>query len=214
MKGKNICTCLAFLLPVIVGLSACYPGGPTSADERDLVVTVFDQNANFGAVRTYAMPDQIIVREGSEEISEEAGEFVINEVARNMAQVGYVRELNPEQNGADVVVLVGANRSTNFVAYGNWGYGSWGFWPGWGYWPGYGPGWGIGYPWVSVGSYETGSVFITMVDPNQPNPSEQEIPAIWGAAINGLLGSTAGNQAFITQTVEQAFRQSPYLGRQ
>ena len=112
------------------------------------------------------------------------------------------------------MVLVSASRQQNWVAWTNWGWGSWGFWPGWGYWPGYGPGWGIGYPWVSVSNYETGSVFITMVNPNQANSGEQEIPAIWGAAINGLLGSTAGNQAFITQTVEQAFRQSPYLGPQ
>jgi hypothetical protein len=214
MKGQHISILMGVLSLVVVGLTACYPGGPTSADERDLVVTVFDQNANFGAIRTYAMPDELFVFEGSEDISEEAGEFVINEVARNMARVGYVRETNPEQNGADVVVLVAANRSTNYVAWGNWGWGGWGFWPGWGYWPGYGPGWGIGYPWVTVGSYETGSVFISIVDPNNPNEGEQQIPAIWGASVSGLLGSTAGNQSFITQTIEQAFRQSPYLGRQ
>ena len=214
MKGKHINILLGFLLLVVAGLSACYPGGPTSADERDLVVTVFDQNAGFGSYRVYAMPDELIVREGSEEISEEAGEFVLNEVAKNMAQIGYRRELNPEQNGADVVVLVSAARQQNWVAWTSWGWGGWGFWPGWGYWPGYGPGWGIGYPWVSVGSYETGSVFITMVDPNNPITGVEEIPAVWSAAMNGLLGSTAANQAFVAQVVDQAFRQSPYLAPQ
>ena len=70
MKVKQINILVGFLLLVAGGLSACYPGGPTSVEERDSVVTVFDQSANFAAIRTYAMPDQIAVPADSEEISD------------------------------------------------------------------------------------------------------------------------------------------------
>jgi hypothetical protein len=67
---------------------------------------------------------------------------------------------------------------------------------------------------VSIGSYEVGTVFIELFDSDTPVPLDQQFPAIWGAAMNGLLGSASGNQAFITQVIEQAFRQSPYLRAQ
>jgi hypothetical protein len=207
MKAKKINISVGLLFFVAAGLSACYPGGPTSADDRDSVVTVFDQSADFGGIRTYAMPNEILVPEDSEEISDEAEAFILGEVAKNMEQAGYTRELNPEQNPADAVVLVTANRSRNYygwVSYPWWGWG-------WGWW---GPGWGWGYPWVSIGSYEVGTVFIELFDPDKPVTSDERFPAVWGAAMNGLLGSAAGNQAFITQVVEQAFRQSPYLRAQ
>jgi hypothetical protein len=207
MKAKRINILVGFLLFVVLGLSACYPGGPTTADDRDSVVTVFDADANFGAIRTYAMPNEVLVPEDSEDISDEAEAFILGEVARNMANAGYTRELNPEQNAADVLVLVTANRTRNYYGWVNYPWWGWG----WGPW---GPGWGVGYPWVSIGSYEVGSVFIEMFDPDKPVPSEQQLPAIWGAAMNGLLGSAAGNQAFIAQVVDQAFTQSPYLRAQ
>jgi hypothetical protein len=215
MKGKQINILMGFLLLVVAGQGACYPGGPTTADERDIVVTVFDQNKNFGAIRTYAMPDFVLRREGSLEIPRSADELILSAVARNMSQVGYVREDNVEQNGADIVVLVTVNRSENFVAWTNYPWwGGWGGWGGWGWWGGWGPGWGVGYPTVSVGSYEVGSVFIEMFDANNRDVQNQTVPVVWGAGLNGLLGGSGANAQFINDTIDQAFRQSPYLGAQ
>jgi hypothetical protein len=59
-----------------------------------------------------------------------------------------------------------------------------------------------------------GTVFIELFDPDKPVTSDERFPAVWGAAMNGLLGSASGNQAFITQVIDQAFRQSPYLRAQ
>jgi len=82
--------------------------------------------------------------------------------------------------------------------------------PGWGY----GPGWGGGYPYVPVvTSYTTGTLIIDMIDPNNPNTSEEIIPIIWSAFLNGLVtGSEASIQTRVTNGINQAFDQSPYLG--
>jgi len=40
----------------------------------------------------------------------------------------------------------------------------------------------------------------------------EEIPGVWGAIINGLLSSSnATTAARVTDLIEQAFTQSPYL---
>jgi hypothetical protein len=177
-----------------------------------LVTTFFDQNADFGAIRTFAMPDEVIEREGSQPIDQAAKDLILREVIRNMAALGYQRELQPETNGADVVVLVTANQTTTretWVSYPWWG--GWGFWPGWGGWCCFGPGWGWSYPWVATVQYTTGSVFIDMVDPNKADQGTSVIPVVWGAGIDGLVSGSPDNSRIVS-TIGQAFRQSPYLG--
>ena len=203
----------AMALVATAGLMwSCYPGGPTSAGETDVVLTYFDDGASFGTFQTYAMPDEVFIREGSDDGTVVANEdLILNQVVQNMARAGYTRVLNPEQNKTDVVVIVSAIQSTNFNYWVSWGW--WGGWGGWGGWPGYGPGWGIGYPWVGVTSYTNGSVFVEMFDPNNPDTTEQLLPAVWAGALNGLLsGSSASEtEARIVRGIDQAFSQSPYL---
>ena len=206
---------LGLILAAATSLVSCSPGGPTSASDRDLVTTFFDPSAPFGSIRSYAMPDEVISREDSEAISQEAEDTILREVARNMAALGYRRELNPEENGADVVVLVGVNQQTTVNWWVSWDWwGGWGGWPGWGGWgPRFGFGWGFSYPWVTVTAYTTGAVFIDMVDPNLADVSNEEIPAVWGAGLSGLVTRDEEfNQGRTVQAIEQAFRQSPYLG--
>ncbi len=143
-------------------------------------------------------------------------------VAERMAQLGYVRVTIPDPPGAlppdstpDVVVLVttiGANNQY-YVWYPAYGY--WGYWPGWGYWGGY-PGYGWGYPgYWATGSYQTGTVFMDMIDPNKPvgDVEPPELPVVWTGALNGVLGSSAGAATRLTDGINRAFDQSPYLGR-
>jgi len=110
--------------------------------------------------------------------------------------------------------MVGVDNSY-YVWYPGWGY--WGWWPGWGYWPGYGPGWGWGYPgYVGRVTYETGTVFVDMIDPNDPAPAVEppEIPVVWTGALRGILSGGAATAATrIVDGLNQAFDQSPYLGR-
>lgn len=91
----------------------------------------------------------------------------------------------------------------------------------WGWYPPYNPGWGWGgypcyYP-SSYYSYQTGTLFMDMVDIKESDPCDSEtdrdcqIDVAWNATLNGLL-SSSGTERAVAAT-EQAFRQSEYLRR-
>jgi len=126
-----------------------------------------------------------------------------------------INDLDPDSVPDIVVVLTTIGVENQYYYYSpGWGY--WG-WPGWGYWPGYGPGYGWGYPgyWGS-GSYQSGTLFMDMIWPASPEPPTEPptIPVVWTGALNGVLsGSSAGAATRLTDGINRAFTQSPYLGR-
>jgi hypothetical protein len=92
------------------------------------------------------------------------------------------------------------------------------------YWypyPGYGWGWGYpGYGWGYPGyyppvpyysSYTTGTLRMEMFNPNDIRVVKGDTinPVYWTAGINGILSSNTTTR--ITSTIDQAFKQSPYL---
>jgi hypothetical protein len=200
---------------------ACYPGdGPTNVQDLDVVLTVYDQDTNFGGFQTFAMPDTVL--HVSADIGDDIlplprtyDDLILGVVANNMTAAGYTRELDAEANGADLVMLVGAIgvEKTQYWVYQDW-WSYWGWWPGWGYpgYPGYGPGYGWYYPPTYVGgtSFEQGSLVMTLVDPNAGDG--EAIPVIWSGVVRGLL-NYGGEANRLTNTINQAFTQSPYLGR-
>jgi hypothetical protein len=206
LKLFGIVAALA-LLGVVWG---CYPGGTRDVSESDVVFTFYDTGADFGSIMTYAMPDVVFEREGSEETTDQFDDLILSEVAKHLESLGYIREANPDINGADALVVVSKARQTTTSA--GWIPGGWWPWPGWGW----GPGWGWWYPYPIVTSFTTGTVFIDMFDPEVVNPNQGvEIPALWTAAINGLVSSNVSTTTTrIISDIEQAFRQSSYLGNQ
>jgi hypothetical protein len=195
-------------LVLLVSMWACHPGGPENIAESDTVITIYDDQFNFGAKQTYAMPDEVFLREGSEDVDTRFFDLILSDVARNMAQIGFTRESNPGQNGADVAVIVSVSRTTTTLVGTGW-------WPGWGGWWGWwGPGWGGWYPYPVVTSFTTGSIFIEMYDPEGRDEANQTVPVRWVAVTNGLVGTTGDVTAQrITRAINQAFAQSPYLGQ-
>lgn len=207
-------------LLISVTLWACYPESPTSIDELDIVVTAFDESFNFAGALTYAMPDSVVEIDigegtaGTYDHSLSAG--ILARVASNMAAAGYVREMDPVANGADVVVIVQASVTLNVDVYTYYPWDPyWGWYPGWGSWGGC-PGCGWGYPWgpaTTVVSYRTGSIIIQMVDPTAMETTDDG-PAwnlSWAAILNGLAeGSNIPSR--LDAAIDQAFTQSAYLG--
>ncbi len=210
-----------------LGLSAaCYPGSIENIQEVDVVVTTRDTTANFSQFLLYAMPDTVVqvddTVDGVPILSHDFDDLIVATVAQNLAARGYVR-VNVPDNPAnlppdsipDFVLLLsmyGASH-TQVSWIPGWGWG----WPGWGWWPPYGPGWGWGYPgwWYST-SYETGTLFMDWIDPNNPaQPSDPPtIPIAWTGVLRGLLGGGAGSTATrLTDGINQAFDQSDYLRR-
>ena len=201
-------------------LPSCYPGGPEDIAELDVVVTHFDENFPFNRNPRYAMPDSVahIVDPddpNSIELSRQYDDDILQRIRENLDARGYVQvpDSSVATQGSDVVIVVSAAGTKNFdVYYYDW-WGYWGWYPGWGYWPGYGGGWGYYYPGYStVVSYETGTLFIDMVDPNNPAMDTEQLPLVWNGTINGVLGaSIVTTQGRIEDSIDQAFTQSPYL---
>lgn len=201
----------------------CYPDYGLNVEDFDVVATFYDKNFNFANVQTYAMPDTIVHYVDSTQqivsISRQYDTQILSQIESKMNSLGYTREMNPQINGADVFILVGATASQNYKVYGGsswWPY--WGWYPGWGYWPieQYGPGYGYWYPWWPGGSsyaysYTTGTLAIAMVEPDSANHTNSTVPVRWIGAINGV---TEGGVTLdrITEKINQCFSQSPYLG--
>lgn len=211
MRNKKL-----VILFIIVALGAilagCFPFGPEEVSEFDIVATLYNENFNFGAVRTFAMPDSIahITSGSGSAISRAFDDIILSQVASNMQALGYERVTDPQTSGADVLVTVSitnedydvysaAGYSTYWGWYGGYGYGS-----GYGYYyPGYG---GAGY------TVRTGTVIIRMLDPNNPS-ADDKLPTEWLALINGLTDNTSLNtRTRLVKTINQCFVQSAYLG--
>lgn len=186
--------------------SSCYPDYNLSATDYDLVMTRYAPGTNFGAYDTYMMPDTVIHIDGdtltgtNKLLSRKYDQAILSTVAAHMQALGYQRVAVDTTNPADVALIVAASGSTT-IYYNYW-------YP---YYPGYG-GWGGWYypPTVSVGSYSTGTLYVNMLDPAQRD-SQRRFPVVWFAAANGLLNATSSPATRITEAIDQAFAQSPYL---
>jgi hypothetical protein len=123
-----------------------------------------------------------------------------------MDALGYTRVTDTTQT-VSVVVLLSAIKS-DWQVSGYYPGGYWGWYP---YYPG--GGWYPYYPGYAY-SYEftTGTVFVTMIDPEKRNSNDPANSPVWGATLNGLAGdSRSGTATRITNGINQAFAQSPYL---
>lgn len=210
------------LLGTALALAACYPGEPTDISDFDTVATLFDADANWGGFQTYAMPDTIIhvlaENQDSLPIARAFDQDILDLVRERIEDYGYVEPLDPEATPPDVVFLVSVTASENYVGWisGCW-YCYWGWWPGWGYYPpGFDPGWGWWYPPSGgVARFETGTLYVDMVDPTSPFELAQDsvIPVYWTAAMNGLLRSASTPEVLdrLNRLINQSFDQSPYL---
>ena len=200
---------------------SCYPGEVTSIAQIDVVVTTHDDTVTFTNFATYTLLDSVVHINYEDNLADSLLDrtndaLILAEVRAGIEAMGYMEEPNPLTTQPDVILLVGAIAVVKdaYFAYGWWPYYGWG-----GGWGGccYGPGWGWGYPSGGVAkvTYDVGTLVITMLDPDRPSNPSTEVdtaPVLWLAAINGILsGSTAGQAVRITNLIDQAYDQSPYL---
>src|SRR5262245_28357013 len=200
----------ALMALVIMMLAGCYPGEVNSVAELDLVTTLYDKDANFGALRTYALVDSIVHfcdnpeldQNCPTELTRRYDAQILSEVKQQLESDGFTEAASPQQ--ANVLVVVAATATDNY------GYAYYGWY--WDYWYGYPPGYGWYYPGYAVPyEFTTGTIFIGMIDPTKADSANKRLGSVWLAAINGLLGEGGSPQTRITTTISQAFRQSPYL---
>jgi hypothetical protein len=209
-KKKKLIGLFSLLIFSSLILYSCHPDYGLTTSDYDTVITLFDNSANFKKP-TYAMPDSVVhfVEEGKEDkIDRSKDALILSTIASNMTKLGYERvAVDTTAPAPGFAILVGVTTTDNYgAAY----YPGWGYWGGWGWWGGY-PGWG--YPGGTVTySYTTGTIFMTMLDPDKINTGDNTFGAVWLARINGIVSSSLNTSARITQRINDAFNQSPYLG--
>lgn len=183
----------------------CYPDGADYYEDTDITYTQYDVEFDFGTQSTFALPDKIVIdveiKNGDTTYVYMKDSFalpILQTIRSNMGAYGW-SEVNINSN-PDVVLSPAAMKNTTvFYSYWyDWWYG--GIYGGWGwYYP----------PYYTVSSFTTGTVLITMADPSVDNPvNRSEIS--WLMVGNGLASGT-NDLSRITDAIDQAFKQSPYL---
>jgi hypothetical protein len=225
MKDLNFKKLFLPLVPIgaiLIIISSCYPNnGDVYSSSLDTVMTLYDESVDYTQFKTYSMPDTIINvcddknSNDCVDLSNQYDEAILDLIAQNMLDLGYIRELDPETNGADLFLFVSkvATKNVNAYSYPWWGY--WGWYPGWGYpgYPGYpGGGWNPWYPWggTVVYTYTTGSVLLEMISTKHLDPSTGFANSVWAGGMNGLVDGSDIPQR-LQKNINQMFTQSPYL---
>jgi hypothetical protein len=200
---KNLSIIILFMLI----LAACYPDGPDYVEDLDVVYTTHDQEYDFDAKTTFAMPDVIVIgvelTEGDtvlEFMNPLYSTPILEAIQQNMETYGWTR-VDVDENPDLLLTPGGVSSTTYYYSYWyDWWYGGYWGWYGW-YYP----------PYYTVSSYTTGTLLLVLADPKQASDSPiNRSPALWLAAANGLL--TYGyDLSRVSHGINQAFSQSEYL---
>lgn len=200
-----------YILALGAMLAGCYPDNVDYYEELDVAISHYKDDYDFQAQSTYAMPDQIVKITGNKLEGDDV-EFVPDVVANallgmiedNMSSLGWQRVDIDED--PDMLLAPAAWETTTV----SWWYDYWGWWWGGYYPPGWGGCcWGGWYPPVYVSSYSTGTLVMTLIDPDVQSASGRPISQ-WTGAISGLM-SGAYNADRARRAIDQTFAQSPYL---
>jgi hypothetical protein len=194
------------LMAIISGLFlwGCYPDGPSYTQDLDIVITHHNPDYNFVAKGTYAMPDKIVKITGSlqegdtpEYLPAVNATVILGAIDANMQSLGWTKVAL--DGSPDLLMAPAAWETTTIYYYYDYWYWWWG-----GYYPYY-----PYTPPVYSYSYTTGSLLMTMSDPDELNGNGNPIQQ-WTGVLNGILNDKFDNTR-VTNLINQAFEQSPYL---
>jgi hypothetical protein len=206
---------LYLLLVSIVTFWACHPEPDNKLLIDELVVaTNYDPNANFSSYATYAIPTDTIgfISETSNDTIIVAGESsfprpVLNAINNNLNARGYSRVAKNENPDLGINVLVVNDFNVfqqvvypNYSGYpgnfysGYYGYNSWYY-----------------YPYINTYAYNTGVLIIEVVDLKNKTP-DNKVKVVWDAYM-GDVYSTLDLEQQALKAIDQAFIQSPYIGK-
>lgn len=197
-----------FRASLVLLLAGCYPQGPEYVEDTDVVYTTYDERFTFNTKETYAMPDMIVmdveIDDGDttyEYMPDKFAKPIFDKIIENMTALGY-DQVDIDESPDLLLTPAAISSTTYFYSY----------WYDWWYGCYYGCGWGWYYPpYYTVSSYTTGSLIITLTDPNAAADSPiNRSQTVWISAANGLV-SYAYDITRVTRSIDQSFRQSPYL---
>jgi hypothetical protein len=179
-----------------------------------VVSTNYDPEADFSSYATYAIPTDTIgfISNNSNDtiITSGKSDFprpVLSAIKENLEARGYVR-VNRNENpdiGVNVMVVNDFNVFQQVVYPDYYGY------PGNYYGGYYGYGSYYNYPYISTTAYNTGVLIVELVDLKNKTP-DNKVGVVWDAYM-GDVYSTIDRIDQSTDAINQAFIQSPYIGK-
>jgi hypothetical protein len=192
---------LAAALTGAAAVVACYPSPDLSIEDFDTVVTVVADDTDFNGLNTYFLPDTVLHRPDDGSVTRDFDDLIIGDINRNMMQLGYVYERDPWNNPPDLLLVASAITQEQYTAYLGW--------------PlfGFGLGGGFVYPTTGVRYlYTRGTITIDMADGEDFDPNDEDFQIVWTASVSGPIEDSRTNKGErITNGIDQAFAQSPYL---
>ena len=192
---------LAAALTGAAAVAACYPSPDLGVEDFDTVVTVVADSADFSGLSTYFLPDTVLHRPDNGSVSRAFDDLIIGDINRNMTQLGYELKLEWWNDPPDLLLVASAITEEQFTAYLGW--------------PLFGFGLGGGFVYPSVGMrylYTRGTITVDMAEGEDFDPDDGDFPIVWTASISGPLEQSHTNKGDrITNGIDQAFAQSPYL---
>lgn len=205
---------LSIIVVSVVGFSCQTEPDSAKLIDQMVVSTNYDPEANFSAYTTYAIPTDTIGFQSNNSsdtiITSPESTFprhVLAAIRKNLDDRGYTR-VNKNQDpdvGINVMVVNDFNVFQEIVYPNYYGY------PG-NYYSGY---YGYGsyyyYPYVNTYAYNTGVLIIEIVDLKNKTP-DNKVKVVWDAYL-GDVYSTIDRLAQSADAIDQAFLQSPYLGK-
>lgn len=176
-----------------------YPPSSDRLLEDLVVVTQYDTKVDFDNYKTYSISPTItkISDNDTTQITGSDATAIINRIAQNMENRGFVKAGTGEKPDFGIQVLYFENTYV-YTYYYDW----WGYYPYWYYYYPY-------YP-VYYSSYTSGLADIQLVDLKYPNTGNNSLSMRWNGYIRGLL-TGSHSQSDILNSVDQAFTQTPQL---
>lgn len=206
---------ILFITAVLV-LAACHMEPyPQDGDSEYLVYTSPDKNINFSQFMTFDIADSVLVIGQSEkpEYSQSDNALALIQAYRtNMENAGYIyTPSNPDAElGIQLTFIIRTERFVQYYSNPNWWLDYPGYWPA-GYWGNW-TGWYYAYP-VTY-TYTTNALVTEMVDLTADEGEGKSLPIVWTNYIGGPGSYSMSNDVKrIINGIDQAFAQSPYLGR-
>jgi hypothetical protein len=215
LPGAAVVAAIVFLTIV----SCADDKGFKSVDDYNVVVTLFDQDFNFGDFATFSMPDSVVhlripEKEATDNITWVYDSHILSEVVDLFESSGY-QKVDPHVTTPDFFVLVSVTKQNwlEFPYEHHW----WVNWSWYTHWPSLTDTWDVTYPVQYTDepySFSQGTLFIDIMDAKNRDATGEKIPIRWTAVINGVLGYTdPKSQNRIITSIKQAIEQSPYLDR-
>lgn len=206
---------LGIILIAFSLLISCEPK-PDSARLLDqfVVSTNYDKQAVFSSYATYAIPTDTIwlYSNASNDtllVQNENSSYprpIVNAIKKNMSDRGFTltgRNENPDL-GINVSLIQDYNIYQQ-ISYGGYGYGAGYYGYGYGYYSPY-------YPtYVSTVTSNQGALIIEIVDLKN-RAANNTVKVLWTANISDIFNAVDINKQSL-EAVDQAFKQSPFLGR-